>query len=235
MAPMTASRDEQTQDPLLAALVHDLRTPIAAILGLAVTLEREPLEQAEVKDLAGRIATNADRLDRMVTDLLDLDRLAHGLVEPNRWPTDVGALVQRVVVESGLVAGRELSVETDEVVAEVDESKVERIVENLLANAVAHTPPQTRVWVSVRADGDGAVILVEDDGPGVPAEQREAIFEPFRKAGAVEDSPGAGIGLALVARFAQIHGGRAWVEPREPSGASFRVWLPARSRATAGP
>jgi signal transduction histidine kinase len=234
MTPMTHPDDERTTGPFLAAIVHDLRTPIAAILGLAVTLERENLEPAEVKDLAGRIAASADRLDRMVTDLLDLERLSRGLVEPNRWPVDLGALVERVVGETGLAAGREVAVETDEVVAEVDESKVERIVENLLANAAGHTPSNARVWVSVRADGNGAVIAVEDEGPGVPAEQREAIFEPFRKAGAVEDSPGAGIGLALVARFAEIHGGRAWVEPREPSGASFRVWLPARSRATAG-
>jgi two-component system sensor histidine kinase KdpD len=229
---MTVSRDQATQDPLLAALVHELRTPIAAILGLAVTLERETLEPAEVKDLAGRIAASAERLDRMVTDLLDLDRLAHGLVEPNVWPVDLGALAERVVGGSGPTSGRQISVDVDEVVAEIDESKVERILRSLLTNAVVHTPPGSRVWVSVRVDGDGALILVEDEGPGVPAEQREAIFEPFRKSGVVEDSPGAGIGLALVARFAEIHGGRAWVEPREPSGASFRVWLPARSPAT---
>ncbi|MGH2589898.1 MAG: sensor histidine kinase [Actinomycetota bacterium] len=226
---MTASRDQATQDPLLAALVHELRTPIAAILGLAVTLEREQLRTAEVKDLAERIAANADRLDRMVADLLDLDRLSRGLVEPNVWPVDLGALAERVVGRSGLASGREVSVEAEDVVAEIDESKVERILENLLANAVVHTAPDARVWVSVRGDGDGAVIIVEDEGPGVPAEQREAIFEPFRKSGTVEDSPGAGIGLALVARFAEIHGGRAWVEPRDPAGASFRVWLPARA------
>ncbi|MGH2635615.1 MAG: PAS domain-containing sensor histidine kinase [Actinomycetota bacterium] len=225
---------DETKNTFLAAVSHDLRTPLAAILGLAVTLERHTLDEADAKDLASRIATNARRLDRMVTDLLDLDRLTRGVVEPSLRETDLGALVARVVGESDVVRHHELTVATETLVAEVDAAKVERIVENLLANAVRHTPPSSRIWVSVRAEGDGVLLLVEDDGPGVPADQRSAVFEPFRQAAGAEHSPGVGIGLTLVERFAELHGGRAWVEARDGGGASFRVWLPAGS-PEAGP
>ena len=221
---------DRMKNTFLQAVSHDLRTPLAAILGLAVTLEREDveLEPREAKDLASRIAANARKLDRMVNDLLDLDRLSRGIVEPSLAPTDVGSLVSHLVSESDLVLGRSVLVHTEPVWAEVDAAKVERIVENLLANAVRHTPNGSRIWVSVDHKDEGVRIAVEDEGPGVAPDQRERIFEPFRQGpDAPEDSPGVGVGLALVARFAELHGGRAWVEDREAgNGAAFLVWLP---------
>jgi signal transduction histidine kinase len=228
---MALSGAEDAKDPFVAAVVHDLRTPLSAIIGLAATLENGSFESYEVRDLAARIGTNARKLERMVNDLLDLDRLSRGIVRPKLWPTDVGSLVERVVNESELRSEREIIVDADDMVAEIDESKVERIVENLLTNAVRHTPDGAKVLVSARADGDGVVILVDDEGPGVPAERREAIFDPFNKRS--EDGPGVGIGLSLVRRYAELHGGRAWVESSDAGGASFRVWIPRRGRATA--
>ena len=123
----------------------------------------------------------------------------------------------------------------DDALADLDAPKVERIVENLLANAARHTPPGTPVWVHVRAQPDGVLITVEDAGPGVPADQRETIFEPFHQVGGEVPgslrAPGVGVGLALVARFAELHGGHAWVEERAGGGASFRVLLPNRGPA----
>lgn len=230
MNAMALSSAEDAKDPFVAAVVHDLRTPLSAIIGLAATLEGGSFESNEVRDLAARIGTNARKLERMVNDLLDLDRLSRGIVRPKLWPTDVGSLVERVVNESELRSEREIIVDADDVVAEIDESKVERIVENLLTNAVRHTPDGAKVWVSACAEGDGIVILIDDEGPGVPAERREAIFDPFNKRS--DDGPGVGIGLSLVRRFAELHGGRAWVESREAGGASFRVWIPRRGRDT---
>ena len=113
----------------------------------------------------------------------------------------------------------------------VDIAKVERIVENLLANAVRHAPATTTIWIRVQRAPDGVVIAVEDDGPGVPDELRETIFEPFRQGpDAPEHSPGVGVGLTLVRRFAELMGGRAWVQGREGGGASFRVFLPAEPK-----
>jgi signal transduction histidine kinase len=117
--------------------------------------------------------------------------------------------------------------ETAPVLIAVDAPKVERIVENLLANAARHTPAGTPVWVRVQVAGRGALMVVEDAGPGVPAEVRQAIFQPFRQGPTITaHAPGSGIGLALVVRFAGMHGGRAWVQERPGGGASFRVFLP---------
>ena len=220
---------DELKNTFLQAVSHDLRTPLAAILGLAVTLERQDgLDREEARDLASRIAANARKLDRLVTDLLDLDRITRGIVEPKVKRTDLAALVRRVVAESEIAADREVEIDARRTIAAIDPAKVERIVENLLSNAARHTPAGSHIWVRVAADDPGVLLAVEDDGPGVAPEHRADIFQPFRQgAGAPDHSPGVGIGLALVARFAELHGGRAWVQDREGGGASFRVWLPA--------
>jgi PAS domain S-box-containing protein len=221
---------DEMKNTFLEAVSHELRTPLTTILGAALTLEREGVELAgdEGKDLVRRMAANARKLNRLLSDLLDMDRLARGIVEPKRQLTDVAALVRRVVedVEQG---GRvELDLEPVEVW--LDLAKVERIVENLVANAVRHTPQGSEVRVRVHPQGGGVLLTVDDSGPGIPEAEREAIFEPFHQLpGAQTHSPGVGIGLSLVARFAEIHGGRAWVEDRPDGGASFKVYLPGRA------
>ncbi len=118
----------------------------------------------------------------------------------------------------------------DPVRARVDVAKVERIVENLVANAVKYRRPGTRVLVTVRADGnDSAVIAVDDEGPGVAHGDETMIFELFSRSPRTADVPGAGVGLALVAQFTALHDGQAWVENRDGGGASFRVRLPRRT------
>jgi signal transduction histidine kinase len=143
---------------------------------------------------------------------------------------DLGELVGRVVKEvSGeLLERRPVHVDACPLRLEVDPPKVERIVENLLANAARHTPPGTPVWVRVAPWERGGLLVVEDAGPGVPAQLREAIFEPFRQGPRpASHAPGLGVGLALVRVFAQLHGGSAWVQDRRGGpGASFRVHLP---------
>ncbi|GBC86531.1 Sensor histidine kinase TmoS [bacterium HR12] len=223
---------DEMKNTFLAAVSHELRSPLTSILGLAVTLEQTPLPDEERADLLARLTANARKLDRLLTDLLDIDRLNRGIVAPVYRVTDVGALVGRTVESLDALGERAVSLQLEPVVAEVDPAKVERIVENLLANAARHTTPDARIWVRVTAEGDGVVIAVEDDGPGVPPELREEIFRPFRQGPtASPHAPGTGIGLSLVAMFAELHGGRAWVQDREGGGASFRVFLPARPAA----
>jgi PAS domain S-box-containing protein len=219
---------DEMKDTFLQAVSHDLRTPLAAILGMAITLERGDVGLApeETRELAGRIEHNARRLERLVTNLLDLDRLARGVLTPTFEPTDVGDLVRRMVAESD-PSRDQIEVSTESVIVPIDPPKVERIIENLLANAVKHTPAGTSVHVSVTGSEHGVMIVVEDAGGGVPRELREKIFEEFRQGtDAPQASPGVGIGLSLVRRFAEMHHGRAWVEEREGGGASFRVFLP---------
>jgi PAS domain S-box-containing protein len=220
---------DEMKNTFLQAVSHDLRTPLAAILGLAVTLGRDDiqLESRDAAELAERIATNARKLERLVSDLLDLDRLGRGIVEPNRQPVDMATLLARAVEETELMSGKRVIVDAEPFVVRVDPAKVERIVENLLANTARHTAATASVWVRAIRRPDGVVIAVEDDGPGVPELERAEIFEPFRQGSkAPSHSPGVGVGLTLVARFAELHGGRAWVEERDGGGASFRVFLP---------
>jgi PAS domain S-box-containing protein len=222
---------DELKTTFLRAVSHDLRTPLAAILGLSVTLETHgDLGSDEARDFARRISMNARKLDRIVSDLLDLDRISRGILEPNLDETDLGELVRRALDESDLLADRDVAFDIEPVTIEADAAKIERIVENLISNAVRHTPPESKVWVRSGPEAGGALLVVEDDGPGVAPEHRESIFQPFGQgAGAPEHSPGVGIGLAVVARFAELHGGRAWVEEREGGGASFRVFLPAHA------
>ena len=222
---------DEMKNTFLQAVSHDLRTPLAVILGLAVTMARADLDLGaeEMRDLSRRIAQSARKLDRLVTDLLDLDRLSRGLIEPLFRETDVGALVGELVEDSDLLVDREVDVKTASVVVACDASKVERIVENLLGNTAKHTPQDAHAWVRVEPWQGGALIVVEDDGPGVPAEERDKIFEPFLQGEtASPDGSGVGVGLALVSRFAELHDGAAWVEERPGGGASFRVFLPVR-------
>jgi signal transduction histidine kinase/putative methionine-R-sulfoxide reductase with GAF domain len=221
---------DDMKNTFLEAVSHDLRTPLTSILGSALTLEQAGLEipRDDALDLLRRIAANARKLERLLSDLLDLDRLQRGIVSPQRRPTDVGALVAQSVEESELLGGRDIELSSEGLVVNVDAAKVERIVENLLANAARHTPAGTPLWVRVTGErGGGVLIAVDDAGPGVPDEMKDAVFEPFRQGdGGPNPSPGVGVGLSLVARFAELHGGSAWVEDRSGGGASFRVYLP---------
>jgi signal transduction histidine kinase/GAF domain-containing protein len=222
---------DEMKNTFLEAVSHDLRTPLTTILGSAVTLEQSGMElpHADAMDLLRRIASNARKLERLLADLLDLDRLQRGIMTPQRRETDVGALVRQAVKEFEHFGGRKVEVSAAEIVARVDAAKVERIVENLLANATRHTPAGSRIWVRALASNGGVLLVVEDEGTGVPDELKEAIFEPFRQGpGPASTSPGVGVGLSLVARFAELHGGRAWVEDRPGGGASFHVLLPDR-------
>jgi PAS domain S-box-containing protein len=222
---------DEMKDAFLQAVSHDMRTPLTSVLGLTLTLRRghQALPAAELGDLLARLEGNARKLDRLLTNLLDLDRLARGALTLERRRVDLGELVGGIVkeAEAELLGERPVSLETSPVLVAVDPAKVERIVENLLANAARHTREDTPVWVRVEARDEGGLVVVEDAGPGVPAEARQTIFEPFQQGPSITaHAPGSGIGLALVAYFAGMHGGRAWVEDRPGGGASFRVLLP---------
>jgi two-component system, cell cycle sensor histidine kinase and response regulator CckA len=219
---------DEMKNTFLHAVSHELRTPLAGVLAFATTLERArgKLSPTDHDRIVDRLAAYARKLDRLLSDLLDIDRLDRGILEPHRRPTEIGALV-RATVENAAVGDRPIRVEAEDAVASVDGPKLERIVENLVANAVRHTPPGTSIVVTVGRGTDGVHLVVDDEGPGIPEELREGVFEPFRQApNRPPHAPGVGIGLSLVSQFAKLHGGRAWVERRDGGGSSFHVLLP---------
>jgi PAS domain S-box-containing protein len=220
---------DEMKTTFMQAVSHDLRTPLTSVLGIALTLQRGAagLRPEDVADLIVRLTTNARKLDRLLSDLLDLDRLARGTLTPVRKLVDVGALTRRSVDEAAVTDEHPVVVDASTLNIAVDGPKVERIVENLVLNAARHTAAGTTIWVRIRPEDGGAMLVVEDEGPGVPVHLREQIFQPFRQGRSVaRNVPGSGIGLALVSQFASLHGGRAWVEDRPGGGASFRVFLP---------
>jgi PAS domain S-box-containing protein len=220
---------DEMKTTFLQAVSHDLRTPLTTILGIALTLEHHGagLPTSDLADLLHRLSGNARKLDRLLGDLLDLDRLARGTLTPRRQLVDLGALVYRVVDDAGVRDEHPVVVDAPPLQLAADAPKLERIIDNLLINAAKHTPAGTTIWVRLGAQDDGVLLAVEDEGPGVPAQLREEIFQPFRQGRTIADhAPGSGIGLALVAQFAALHGGRAWVQDRPGGGASFRVFLP---------
>lgn len=221
----------ETKNTFLTALSHDFRTPVAAILGLAVTITRDEVQltKEETVDFAGRIAGQARKLDRLVTDLLDLERLSNG-GSIDRTPTDIGLLVRKVVNDALFLSAHEVVVDVGEAKAEVDPVKVERILENLLANAANHTPEGSQIWVRASRQDDGLLLTVADSGPGISDDLKEQVFEAFYR-GQQTSAPGVGVGLSLVKRFAELHGGRVWVADREGGGASLNVLLPEASDA----
>ena len=220
---------DEMKNTFLAAVSHELRSPLTSILGLSLTLERAPgMDETDRTDLLQRLAVNARKLDRLLKDLLDIDRLNRGIVEPQYRTVDLAELTRTTVEALDTFVDRSVELDLAPSIVTVDAPKLERIVENLVVNTVRHTPPGCHVWVRVAPTDGGVTVTVEDDGPGVPPELRDAVFEPFRQGPtASPHSPGTGIGLSLVARFAELHGGRAWVEERPGGGASFRVYLPS--------
>jgi PAS domain S-box-containing protein len=221
---------DELKSGFLQAVSHDLRTPLASVLGISLTLQRgrAQLSQADTDDLLGRLAANARRLDRILTGLLDLDKLDRGIVELRREPVDLASLVAAVVSEAkDELDAHPVSLDLLPIQVLADAAKVERVVENLLANAARHTDPGTPIWVRVAPLDRGALLCVDDAGPGIPPEQRESIFRPFQRGVGATYASGSGVGLALVAQIASLHDGQAWVEDRAGGGSSFRVLLPA--------
>jgi two-component system, OmpR family, sensor kinase len=218
------------QRQFVADASHELRTPLTSVLAnlelLADVLDGDQGETARSALRSSR------RMRRLVADLLLLARADAKRATPHQ-PTDVATVLVEAAAELGPVSeGHELSVQTGasgDAVVQGARDELHRLALNLMENAIRHTPPGTHVRAAVDARDGEVLLTVEDDGPGVPDDLREAVFEPFRQApGSTSGhSPGVGVGLTLVRRFAELHGGRAWVEPREGGGASFRVFLPS--------
>ncbi len=225
---------ERLRNSLLAAVSHDLRTPLASIYGSSELLVQQTrgLSPAAV-DLAQGIAAGARRMNAMVANLLDMARLQSGSVQLNlQWqPLEevVGSALQAV---GSIMAGHRLvtAIDHDLPLLNFDAVLVERVFCNLLENAAKYTPAGSTVTVTAHLSGDDVVTTVADDGPGLPPGREEALFEKFARGERESATPGVGLGLAICRAIVEAHGGRIWVDAgsgvREHRGARFHFTLP---------
>lgn len=214
----------------LGAVSHELRTPMTSILGFALTLQAQgpDVSRDEQQMMIDIIATEASRIDRLMDDLLDVHRLARGQLPTDPQPIDMSVLAHDIAAWAN-EQGREIELDVPSAVTAVaDEHQVRRIMEHLVSNALKYGGPKGNVNLRLADTDQGVQITVHDDGPGVPDAEREHIFESFRRGstGASSPSPGTGVGLALVKRFAELHGGWVWIEDDPMGGATFCVMLP---------
>ncbi len=211
----------------LAGVAHDLRNPLAALRAAALVAraERDEATRARAVELFDR---QIGRIERMVGDLLDATRIEAGEVALELAPVDLRAVcaeVVRLYSSSTRTHTLELSAASDPVVVQADALRLEQVVGNLVSNAIKYSPRGGPVRVAVSRRGDRAVIEVVDRGIGMSAEQAASAFLPFRRS-AAGVAPGVGLGLSVVRRIVEAHGGSVEVESALGVGSTFRVVLP---------
>ncbi len=224
-----AAKTEELRSSLLAAVSHDLRTPLAAITGAATALRDEAELPAELRgDLLSTICDEAERLERQVSNLLDMTRLESGEVRLKReWvPLEevVGTALARV--ERHLASHQVLTDLPAELpLVYIDPILFEQLLVNLLENAAKYTPRGSQVTISARAGEDELELHVLDRGPGVPPELSERVFDRFFRA-SQQGAPGVGLGLSICRAVARAHQGTLELHPRAGGGADFCLRIP---------
>ena len=221
---------ERLRNSLLAAISHDLRTPLAALVGMADSLAamRLPPDSVEV-ETAGRMRDAALRMNSLVNNLLDMARLQASPVQLNRqWQPFEEVVGTALKAMAGALEGRPVKVALadDLPLVDIDAVLFERVLCNLLENAAKYTVAGSPVDIRARAVGDRVEISVEDAGPGLPAGRESAIFEMFERGRKESATPGVGLGLAICRAIVEAHGGRIRGETRPLGGARFVIELP---------
>jgi signal transduction histidine kinase len=223
---------EAMRDTLTQTLVHDLKNPLAALVGNLELLDAhgDPKTVTRIT----RAKSSASRMHRMILDLLDVSRFEQGRLQIKPEAVDPSAVAQAAVAEAETAASHrgvrfEVEVPVRECTVHADGSILRRIVDNLVANAVAHSTAESVVRVAVNVREEGIELSVADQGPGIPAEHREKVFEKYARLDSESSGVTAnrGLGLTFCRLATEAHGGTIWVEDAPGGGALFRVLLPA--------
>lgn len=225
---------ERLRSAMLTSVSHDLRTPLASIIGSLSSLRsyRDRYDEATRDELLGTALSEAERLDRFVGNLLDMTRLDAGAIVPKREPVDVGDLVSTAVRRAGPVLKDRVAaahVAPDLPVLSLDFVLAEQALFNLLDNAAKYSPTGGRIDIDARHRGDHVEIVVRDEGPGIPAEALDRIFDKFYRAhDGDRRRAGTGLGLAIARGFVEAQGGSLSARNRtDRSGAEFTLSYPA--------
>jgi len=220
-------RIDDERSAVLRSVSHDLRTPLSAIRAIAGDLRDDVDYDDETRhELLTIVVDEADRLDRMVTNLLSISRIESGIGRPETAALDLGEQVAvrlrtlSTLLEPFVVA---VSIPDDLPLVAADEIQIDQVLTNLLANAARHTPPGAEIRIEARRRGDKVRVTVSDEGPGVAPGDRARVFEPFQRG---EGSRSSGLGLAISKAVVEAHGGSIWIGDRDGGGAAVTFTLP---------
>jgi PAS domain S-box-containing protein len=221
---------EQSREEAFSAVSHEIRTPLTSVLGFAQYLQDHATTETQQQEYLGLIVKEGERLKRLIDNLLSLQRLraGFGLFDPG--PVLLYPLLYEVAERYRPILTRqriELDCLPELPRVQGEALKLHEVLSNLVDNAIKYAPPESRIVLGARADGKRVLLWVEDQGPGIPADQQEKIFERFYRMAGPGKIAGTGLGLALVKEIVQAHNGRVWVESEAGRGSTFYLSLPA--------
>ena len=226
-----ARESDALKSALLQSVSHDLRTPLATIRAAAGTLRTETASDTDLtRESVDAIEREVEYLNRLVSNLLDLSRIEAGVLQASLDTFELDDLVSATTERlAPRLSGWKLEVRVDSTLVEADPVLFDATLTNLLENAVRHSPADGRVWLSAHAATDGVTTIeVADEGPGIPPEEAERVFERFHRVDAARAARdgGTGLGLAIARWIVDAHGGTIAVRDREPQGCRVVVELP---------
>jgi two-component system sensor histidine kinase KdpD len=225
------ARSDELKSALLAAVSHDLRTPLASIKAAATTLLQPDVvwPEEERRDLLKGIDQEADRLNQLVANLLDLSRIESGTLKPDFDWYDPSEIIQDIVVRTrALMRGHQLRIDVPQQppLLRVDYVEIRQVLINLLDNAAKYSPAGSRITLAVRIEDRSVEVQVRDQGIGIPAGEEERIFDRFYRVESHDRTIGAGVGLAICKGFVEAHGGRIWATRNTDRGTTIHFTLP---------
>jgi two-component system sensor histidine kinase KdpD len=224
---------EKLQSALLNSISHDLRTPLASITGVLDSLRMDEgyLDEETRRELAETAFGEAERLNRLVGNLLDMSRLESGTIRISLQPCDVQDVIGAALnATNARLEGHPVRVviPPDLPLVPIDYVLINQVLINLLDNAAKYSPDSGSITVSTAKEDDNLCIAVEDQGPGIPPEDLQRIFEKFYRVKRFENVVGTGLGLSICKGIVEVHGGKIWAENRPGGGLRMAFTLPTR-------
>jgi signal transduction histidine kinase len=221
----------RAKSDFVSIVSHEFRTPLTGIQGFSELMRDEDLSVDEMKEYAGDINKDAQRLNRMITEMLDLDRMESGRMVLHREKADVNAIVREAAGRLAPSAQRhtvKLNLDPDLPLVDIDRDKINQVLLNFLSNAVKYSPGGGEIAVTTRVEGPMVHVFVRDPGTGIPADSLEKVFERYSRleSGATRYIQGTGLGLPISRQIVEMHGGKAWVESTPGEGSVFQFTLP---------
>jgi PAS domain S-box-containing protein len=238
-ANATLEKLDRTKTEFLSIVSHEFRTALTGIQGFSELIRDGGLEQDEVRAYGGYIFNDADRVNRLIGDMLDLDRMESGRMSIRLTDVDINEVVSDVMTRAATSASVVVEFKADLdprlPIVSGDRDRLVQVVSNLANNAVKYSPDGGIVTLATRAEGAFALVSVTDTGLGIPPDEIGHVFERFRRvrSGAAQSIPGTGLGLTIVKQIVEMHGGKIWVESAVGHGSAFHFTIPlAEEHAT---